>query len=127
LNFLSCGMLILQKIACHNGKICRKLFWSPPSFIWSFIVPSNPRLVVPSSPTVPTHTFTLITSKLKEIDQFNVQQRERKLNFLSNGLSRFFILQTYVTVFLSLKISFFRTKKLKNTFHPLQPKLINMF
>ena len=45
---------------------------SPPTFIWSFFVPSSPGLDVPNSPTVPTHTFILITSKLKEIDKFNI-------------------------------------------------------
>ena len=95
-------MFILYKILCHNGEKCRKLFsvenapraLSPPTFIWPFIVPSSPGLDVPNSPTVPTHTFILITSKLEEIDEFIVQQRKSKLNFLSNGLSRFFILQT---------------------------------
>ena len=62
------------------AKNCENLFsvenaplaLSPSTFIWPFIVPSSPGLDVPNSPTVPTHTFILITSKLKEIDKFNI-------------------------------------------------------
>jgi len=43
--------------------------------IWPFTVPSNPGLANPNSTAVPAHTFTLIATKLKEIEQFHVQPR----------------------------------------------------
>ena len=64
---------------------------TPPTCIWDVTVPSNPGLAVPFSPAVPAHTFTFIATKLKEIEKFHVQPRESQLNFLFNGLSRFFI------------------------------------
>ena len=64
---------------------------TPLTFIWLFTVPSNPGLAVPNSPAVPSHTFSLIAAKLKEIEKFHVQPSESKLNFLFNGLSRFLL------------------------------------
>ena len=61
---------------------------SPPTCIRSFIVPSSPGLDVPNKLTVPTYTFTLIATKLEDMDKFNVQQRESELNFLFYRLSR---------------------------------------
>ena len=74
---------------------------TPLTFIWPFTVPSNPGFAVPFSPAVPAHTFSLIAAKLKGIEKFYVQQSESKLNFLSNGLSRFFTGLKVVRVFLS--------------------------
>ena len=39
------------------------------------VVPSSRELDVPNSPTVPTHTYILKATKLKEIEKFPVQQR----------------------------------------------------
>ena len=64
---------------------------TPPTCIWDVTVPSNPGLAVPFSPAVPAHTFSLIAAKLKGIEKCYVQQSESKLNFLSNGLSRFLL------------------------------------
>jgi len=75
-------MLILLKIACLNGEICRKLILAKTRrarFYMAFHCLKYPH-----------HLPFKIITKLEEIDKFHVQQRESKLNFLFNRLSRSF-------------------------------------
>jgi len=77
---------------------------SPLTFIWVFIVPS--------SPTVPTHTFTLIATKLIEIRKNIVQHAKKEDDtFFQMAYLGFLFFEHNWRFFLNLNISFFSEKK----------------